>query len=100
MGAALPWWQDEFTDGADPEYEEQILPLIDRHLAGHRRVLDVGCGEGQVARRAVGLGAEVVGVDPTTGADRCRSASGAGVPSTSGTAEQLPCADGARSTPS
>ena len=30
------WWQDEFTDGADPEYEEQILPLIDRHLAGAR----------------------------------------------------------------
>ena len=28
------WWQDEFTDGADPEYEEQILPLVDRHLAG------------------------------------------------------------------
>ena len=21
------WWQDGFTDGADPEYEEQILPL-------------------------------------------------------------------------
>ena len=40
------WWQDEFTDGADPEYEEQILPLVDRHLAGARRVLDVGCGEG------------------------------------------------------
>jgi hypothetical protein len=21
------WWIDGFTDGADPEYEEQILPL-------------------------------------------------------------------------
>ena len=21
------WWQDGFTDGADAEYEEQILPL-------------------------------------------------------------------------
>ena len=20
------WWQDEFTDGVDPEYTEQILP--------------------------------------------------------------------------
>ena len=59
------WWQREFTNGADPEYEEQILPLIDRHLAGTRRVLDIGCGEGQVARRAVALGADVVGVDPT-----------------------------------
>ena len=28
------WWQQEFTDGADPEYEEQILPLVERHLAG------------------------------------------------------------------
>ena len=28
------WWQEHFTDGADPEYEEQILPLVDVHLAG------------------------------------------------------------------
>ena len=31
------WWQDHFTDGADPEYEEQILPLADVHLAGATR---------------------------------------------------------------
>jgi len=59
------WWQREFTDGADPEYEEQILPLVDEHLAGVRHLLDVGCGEGQVSRRVRALGAEVVGVDPT-----------------------------------
>ena len=58
------WWQAGFTAGADPEYEEQILPLAARHLAGARRVLDVGTGEGQVARLAAGLGAAVVGVDP------------------------------------
>ena len=57
------WWQEFFTDGADPEYEEQILPLADAHLAGFGRVLDVGCGEGQLARRVAALGAEVVGVD-------------------------------------
>ena len=28
------WWQHEFTAGADPEYEEQILPMVVRHLAG------------------------------------------------------------------
>lgn len=59
------WWQEHFTDGADPEYEEQILPLVDAHLAGRQRVLDVGCGEGQLARRIARLGAEVVGIDPT-----------------------------------
>lgn len=57
------WWQQRFTDGADREYEEQILPLVDLHLAGARRVLEVGCGEGQVARRVARLGAAVVGID-------------------------------------
>ena len=60
------WWQEGFTAGADPEYEEQILPMAAEHLRGARRVLDVGCGEGQVARLAAKMGAElVVGVDPT-----------------------------------
>jgi SAM-dependent methyltransferase len=60
------WWIDGFTDGADPEYTEQILPLAAHHLQGALDVLDVGCGDGQVARLAVGGGAtRVVGVDPT-----------------------------------
>ena len=61
------WWQDEFTDGADPEYEEQILPLAAEHLAGATDIVDIGCGEGQVARVAARLDgvARVVGVDPT-----------------------------------
>lgn len=61
------WWQREFTGGADPEYEEQILPLATRFLAGARRVLDVGAGEGQVARVAAALDPApdlVVGVEP------------------------------------
>jgi SAM-dependent methyltransferase len=60
------WWQEGFTDGADAEYTEQILPLAAEHLAGACDVLDVGCGEGQVSRlAAVGGAARVVGVDPT-----------------------------------
>lgn len=58
------WWQDGFTDGADPEYEEQILPLAAQHLAGAARVLDVGAGEGQIARLAAAAGSAVVGVEP------------------------------------
>ena len=30
------WWQASFTDGADAEYTEQILPLAAEHLAGAR----------------------------------------------------------------
>jgi SAM-dependent methyltransferase len=56
------WWQAGFTEGADPEYEEQILPLARQHLDGARRVLDVGTGEGQLARLVDGF---AVGVDPT-----------------------------------
>jgi SAM-dependent methyltransferase len=60
------WWQDGFTAGADPEYEEQILPLAAEELAGAAHVLDVGCGEGQVARlAAAGGAARVTGIDPT-----------------------------------
>lgn len=60
------WWQEGFSEGADPEYEEQMLPLAAQHLQGARRVLDIGCGEGQVSRLARREGATVVvGVDPT-----------------------------------
>ena len=61
------WWIDGFTEGADPEYAEQILPLAAEELAGAARVLDVGCGDGQITRLAAGLDsvALAVGIDPT-----------------------------------
>ena len=60
------WWQEGFTAGADAEYEEQILPMAAAYLDGFDRVLDIGTGEGQIARLAVRGGAStVVGLDPT-----------------------------------
>ena len=87
------WWQDGFTDGADAEYEEQILPLAGECLAGARRVLDVGTGEGQVARMAVAEGAEfVVGVDPSCAQLHEARARGGGVSYARAGAEALPFA--------
>lgn len=59
------WWQEHFTEGADPEYEEQILPLAVQAVTAARRVLEVGTGEGQVARRLVAddPGRFVAGID-------------------------------------
>jgi len=88
------WWQDHFTGGVDPEYEEQILPLVDEHLAGASRVLDVGCGEGQVARRVAALGADVVGIDPTAAQLVTAHARGGGVRYARAAAEFLPLPDG------
>ena len=62
---ALRAAEAELTEGADAEYEDQVLPLVEDNLNGARRVLDVGCGEGQVARRMARLGAAVVGIDPS-----------------------------------
>jgi SAM-dependent methyltransferase len=62
--AHAEWWQRQFTDGVDPEYTEQIIPLIAQHLPTSGRMVDVGCGEGQIARVAAELGLDVLGVDP------------------------------------
>jgi len=91
------WWVEGFTDGADPEYTEQILPLAAEHLTGATRVLDVGTGEGQLARlAAVEPGVTlVVGVDPTPAQLVEARARGGGVHYARSGAETLPFADGA-----
>ena len=74
------WWIDGFTEGADPEYAEQILPLAAEELAGATRVLDVGCGDGQITRLAAGLDTVVAGrrdrpdVEPDPRRRRARAA--------------------------
>jgi ubiquinone/menaquinone biosynthesis C-methylase UbiE len=59
------WWIDGFTNGVDQEYVEQIIPLALEELAGRHIVLDVGCGDGQIARALSAQGSEVLGIDPT-----------------------------------
>jgi SAM-dependent methyltransferase len=86
------WWVEGFTEGADAEYAEQILPMAARHLAGATSVLDVGCGEGQISRLAAavpGVG-RVVGVDPTWAQIRVASQRGANVTYGRATAAALP----------
>ena len=89
------WWQEGFTEGADAEYEEQILPMAAAYLDGFERVLDVGTGEGQIARLAVKGGAtSVVGVDPTWAQLTLARERGGGPAYARAGAAQLPFADG------
>ncbi len=88
------WWVDGFTDGADPEYTEQILPIVDEVLAGAERVVDVGTGDGQVARRLAATGAAVVGVDPTRAQLRHATERGGGPAYVRAGAQALPVVDG------
>ena len=89
------WWQDGFTEGADPEYVEQILPLAADLLVGYPRVLDVGTGEGQVARLAVDRGATLaVGIDPTSNQVSEAARRGGGALYARAAADGLPFPDG------
>ena len=100
------WWIREFTDGVDPEYVDQIIPMAVADLGGGGRVLDLGCGEGQIARALAATGCAVVGADPTPGqiaaaVDRSEGPEGAVDPATDRSspryvragAESLPFAD-------
>lgn len=63
--AHAQWWIDGFTEGADPEYSDQIIPMALEQLAGARHAIDLGCGEGQIARALTATGVRVTGVDAT-----------------------------------
>lgn len=88
------WWQREFTDGADFEYVEQILPLIGMHLPARGTLLDVGCGEGQVSRLAVKHGLSAVGVDQARAQLATATVRGGGPAYAQADALALPVADG------
>ena len=88
------WWIDGFTAGADPEYEEQIIPLAVEELEDFGRILDVGCGDGQIARALAARGCTVVGIDPTQRNLQVAVERGGGPEYRHGTADALPFGDG------
>lgn len=92
------WWRTTFTNGADLEYELQILPLATVHLEGCRVVLDLGAGEGQLARRAASAVPSpelVVGLEPAAAQVANALAMGGSPRYVRGRGEQLPFRDGA-----
>jgi SAM-dependent methyltransferase len=91
--AHASWWIDGFTEGADPEYVHQILPLAATELAGCERVLDMGCGDGQIARVLAAAGSLSVGVDPTWNQVSVAGARAGGPAYGQATADALPFAD-------
>jgi SAM-dependent methyltransferase len=88
------WWQAEFTEGVDPEYTEQILPLVVAHTEAASVVLDLGCGEGQLARELESArGCRVVGVDPAMAQVAEARRRGGGPAYLQGVAGSLPLGD-------
>ena len=87
------WWIDGFTDGVDPEYEEQIIPLATEELKGFHTILDVGCGDGQIARALASQGSQVLGIDPTQLHIDVARQRGGGPDYRIGSASQLPVSD-------
>ena len=92
--AHADWWIEGFTEGADAEYVEQILPLAAGELDGFERVLDLGCGDGQISRILAAAGSRVVGVDPTWNQIRVAHERGGGAAYARSEAAALPFPDG------
>lgn len=88
------WWIEKFTDGVDPEYTEQIIPMAVSELHGAARVIDVGCGEGQVSRALAADGATVFGVDPVPRHVSLARERAGGPEYSLGVATSLPATDG------
>lgn len=93
--ALAGWWKETFTEGADPEYALEIFPVAKATLRGCARVLDVGCGEGQVARHLAQHqreGGWVIGIDPSANQLATARARGGGVRYVQAAGEALPFA--------
>jgi len=90
------WWKATYTEGADPEYAGEIIPLVVAELSGSRRILDIGCGEGQLSRAlaaAPGPVRELFGIDPSLAQLRNGVERGGGVRFLQAAGEELPFAN-------
>ena len=74
--------------------KSKSFPWQNTNLKGARRVLDVGCGEGQVARRVARLGTDVVGIDASMAQVSAAHDRGGSPQFMRARAEQLPCLSG------
>ena len=91
------WWLETFSDGADVEYAEEIVPLVTKVFAGRERVLDLGCGEGQIARalHAANGTIEIFGLDSSgVQLSNARDKSPSDIAFVQAAAEQVPFANG------
>lgn len=78
-----------------PEYPPAAIELLARelHLGPGRRVVELAAGTGKLTRALVGLGAEVVAVEPVAGMREQLTRAVPGVEVLDGTAEHLPLPD-------
>ncbi len=92
------WWQDGFTGGADAEYTDQIIPLAVDLLGGLGHVVDLGAGEGQIARAIRSTGTGVTALDVSSEQVSVGAARGGGVEFVAASVDAVPlrkgCADG------
>ena len=57
------WWQENFSNGKNKEYSNQLLPLIVELMNGCKKIIDIGAGEGQTLRALNSIDTCAVGID-------------------------------------
>lgn len=85
-------WNPE-TYGRDGAFVHELAGGVLEWLAAHpgERILDLGCGDGQLTERIAATGASVVGIDASP--QMIEAARARGVKADQGPAEKLPYPD-------
>ena len=87
------WWQNSFTNGANAEYSQQLLPLVVELMSGFQKVLEIGTGEGQIIRALKEVSINSVGIDQSANQIRHGKKSDPSSVLVRSLAEQLPFRD-------